>query len=67
MARLDSATPGHGFTGVVVCDAYLLDQEGNALLDLSTRSTRFVAASVLEAVAVSAGIGRTTGGLQIAA
>jgi hypothetical protein len=38
-----------------------------ALLDLDSRSTRFIAASLLEAVAVSVGVNRTPGGLQIAA
>jgi SEC-C motif len=42
-------------------------QAADALLDLSTRSTRFVAASLLEAVAISAGVTRTPGGLHIAA
>jgi SEC-C motif len=42
-------------------------QAAYALLDLSTSSTRFVAASLLEAVAVSAGASRTPGGLHIAA
>jgi SEC-C motif len=42
-------------------------QAAYALLDLSTRSTRLVAASLLEAVAVSTGVSRTPGGLQIAA
>jgi len=42
-------------------------QAAYALLDLSSRSTRFVAASLLEAVAVSAGVNRTPGGLHIAA
>jgi hypothetical protein len=42
-------------------------QAAYALLDLSTRSTRFVAASLLEAVAVSVGVSRTPGGLHIAA
>lgn len=42
-------------------------QAAYALLDLSTRSTRFVAASLLEAVAVSVGISRTPAGLHIAA
>jgi hypothetical protein len=42
-------------------------QAAYALLDLSTRSTRFVAASLLEAVAVSVGASRTPGGLHIAA
>jgi SEC-C motif len=42
-------------------------QAAYALLDLSTRSTRLVAASLLEAVAVSVGINRTPGGLHIAA
>jgi hypothetical protein len=42
-------------------------QAAYALLDLSTQSTRFIGASLLEAVAVSVGISRTPGGLQIAA
>jgi hypothetical protein len=42
-------------------------QAAYALLDLSTSSTRFVAASLLEAVAVSVGVSRTPGGLHLAA
>jgi SEC-C motif-containing protein len=42
-------------------------QAAYALLDLSTPSTRFVGASLLEAVAVSVGASRTPGGLHIAA
>lgn len=42
-------------------------QAAYALLDLSTRSTRLIGASLLEAVAVSIGASRTPGGLQIAA
>ncbi|MGO8905946.1 MAG: SEC-C metal-binding domain-containing protein [Solirubrobacteraceae bacterium] len=42
-------------------------QAAYALLDLSTRSTRFITASLLEAVAVSTGVSRTPSGLQIAA
>lgn len=42
-------------------------QAAYALLDLRTRSTRFVAASLLEAVAVSTGVSRTPGGLHVAA
>jgi hypothetical protein len=42
-------------------------QAAYALLDLHTRSTRFIAASLLEAVAVSIGVNRTPGGLHIAA
>jgi hypothetical protein len=42
-------------------------QAAYALLDLSTRSTRLIAASLLEAVAVSVGVSRTPGGLHIAA
>jgi hypothetical protein len=42
-------------------------QAAYALLDLSTSSTRFIAASLLEAVAVSVGASRTPGGLHIAA
>jgi hypothetical protein len=42
-------------------------QAAYALLDLDSRSTRFIGASLLEAVAVSVGVNRTPGGLQIAA
>ena len=42
-------------------------QAAHALLDLSTSSTRFVTASLLEAVAVSVGVSRTPGGLHLAA
>lgn len=42
-------------------------QAAYALLDLSTRSTRLIGASLLEAVAVSVGVNRTPGGLHIAA
>jgi SEC-C motif len=42
-------------------------QAAYTLLDLSSQSTRFVAASLLEAVAVSVGVSRTPGGLHIAA
>ena len=42
-------------------------QAAYALLDLHTRSTRFIAASLLEAVTVSIGVNRTPGGLHIAA
>jgi hypothetical protein len=42
-------------------------QAAYALLDLDSRSTRFIAASLLETVAVSIGVNRTPGGLQIAA
>jgi SEC-C motif len=42
-------------------------QAAYALLDLSTQSTRFIAASLLEAVAISVGASRTPGGLHIAA
>jgi hypothetical protein len=42
-------------------------QAAYALLDLHTPSTRFIAASLLEAVAVSVGANRTPGGLHIAA
>ena len=42
-------------------------QAAYALLDLNTPSTRLIAASLLEAVAVSAGAHRTPSGLQIAA
>jgi hypothetical protein len=42
-------------------------QAAYTLLDLDSRSTRFIAASLLEAVAVSVGVNRTPGGLQIAA
>jgi hypothetical protein len=42
-------------------------QAAYALLDLSTSSTRFVAASLLEAVAISVGVNRTPAGLHLAA
>jgi hypothetical protein len=42
-------------------------QAAYALLDLHTPSTRFIAASLLEAIAVSIGVNRTPGGLHIAA
>jgi hypothetical protein len=42
-------------------------QAAAAILDLDSRSTRFIAASLLEAVALSVGASRTPGGLQIAA
>jgi len=38
-----------------------------AILDLDSRSTRFIGASLLEAVAISVGASRTPGGLTIAA
>jgi hypothetical protein len=42
-------------------------QAAYALLDLHTPSTRLIAASLLEAVAVQVGVNRTPGGLHIAA
>jgi len=42
-------------------------QAAAAILDLDSQSTRFIAASLLEAVAISVGASRTPGGLQIAA
>ena len=42
-------------------------QAAYALLDLDSRSTRFIAVSLLEAVAVSIGVNHTPGGLEIAA
>jgi hypothetical protein len=42
-------------------------QAAAAILDLATGATRFLAASLLEAVAVSVGVNRTPGGIQIAA
>jgi hypothetical protein len=42
-------------------------QAAYALVDLDSRSTRLIAASLLEAVAVSVGVNRTPGGLHIAA
>ncbi len=42
-------------------------QAAAAILDLDSRSTRFIAASVLEAVALSAGASQTPGGLHVAA
>ncbi|MDQ3677134.1 MAG: SEC-C metal-binding domain-containing protein [Actinomycetota bacterium] len=43
------------------------DQAAAAILDLDSHSTRFVGASLLEAVAVSVGASRTPGGLELAA
>jgi len=42
-------------------------QAAAAILDLDSHSTRFISASLLEAVALSVGAHRTPGGLQIAA
>ena len=42
-------------------------QAAAAILDLDSRSTRFIGASLLEAVALSVGASHTPGGLQIAA
>ncbi len=42
-------------------------QAAYAIYDLTTPSTRFIAASLLETVAVSVGVNRTPSGLQIAA
>jgi len=42
-------------------------QAAAALLDLDSRSTRFIAASLLQAIAISVGASRTPGGLRIAA
>jgi hypothetical protein len=42
-------------------------QAAAAILDLDSRSTRFIGASLLQAVAVSVGASRTPGGLEIAA
>jgi hypothetical protein len=42
-------------------------QAAAAILDLDSHSTRFVAASLLQAVAISVGAERTRGGLQLAA
>jgi hypothetical protein len=42
-------------------------QAAAALLDLDSRSTRFIAASLLDAVAISVGVERTPGGLHLAA
>jgi hypothetical protein len=54
---------------VRLCEQHRINrrQAAYALLDLDTRSTRFIAASLLEAVAVSVGVSRTPGGLHIAA
>ena len=42
-------------------------QAAAAIVDLDSRSTRFITASLLEAVALSVDASRTSGGLQIAA
>ena len=54
---------------VQLCDQRRINrrQAAYALLDLDSRSTRFIAASLLEAVAASVGTSRTPGGLHIAA
>ena len=41
-------------------------QAAAAILDLDSHSTRFIAASLLDAVALSVGVTRTPGGLEIA-
>jgi hypothetical protein len=43
------------------------EQAAAAIVDLASRSTRFIAASLLEAVALSVGATHTPGGLEIAA
>ncbi len=50
-------------------DQHRLDrrQAAAAILDLDSRSTRFIAASLLQAVAISVGTERTPGGLHLAA
>jgi hypothetical protein len=50
-------------------DQHRIDREqaAAAIIELDSRSTRFIAASLLEAVALSAGVTHTPGGLQIAA
>ena len=42
------------------------EQAAAAIVDLDSRSTRFIAASLLEAVALSTGVTHTPGGLEIA-
>jgi hypothetical protein len=42
------------------------DQAAAAIVDLASRSTRFIAASLLDAVALSVGVTHTPGGLEIA-
>jgi hypothetical protein len=42
-------------------------QAAASLLDLDSRSTRFIAASLLDAVAISVGVESTPGGLHLAA
>ncbi len=42
-------------------------QAAMAILDLDSRSTRFIGASLLEAVAISVGVESTPGGLHLAA
>ena len=39
----------------------------SSLLDLDSRSTRFIGASLLDAIATSGGVERTTGGLHLTA
>jgi len=54
---------------VALRDQHRIDREqaAAAIVDLDSRSTRFIAASLLEAVALSAGVTHTPGGLHIAA
>jgi len=54
---------------VALRDQHRIDdrQAAAAILDLDSRSTRFIGASLLEAVALSIGATRTPGGLEIAA
>ena len=42
------------------------EQAAAAIIDLDSRSTRFIAASLLETIALSVGVTHTPGGLQIA-
>jgi len=55
------------WSGYAIDTASHARQAAAAIVDLDSRSTRFVGASLLEAVAVSVGASRTPSGLKIAA
>lgn len=70
-AQIDTPTQRARLADALVAlrDHHRIDrlQAAAAILDLDSRSTRFIGASLLEAVALSVGAARTPGGLEIAA
>jgi SEC-C motif len=70
-AQIDTPQQRAGLADAILAlrDQHRLNrrQAAYALLDLNSPSTRFIGASLLEAVAVSVGASRTPGGLHIAA